>query len=289
MLFCTRSDILKDGGSVADAAIATLFCEGVSCPQSMGLGGGFLATIYIKDQHKIESLIARETAPAAATEDMFVDEIVKGGKAIAVPGELKGYWELHRRYGKLEWSKLIRPTIELCRHGHVVTEYLSNILTRRTDVVMNSPSLRDIYVNPDTGKVWQQGDLIKRLELANTLEIIAEEGVDTMYRNGTIAQRLIPELRGLGAILTARDLIDYQVRWRSPSKSTIMDGRIMYGTPLPSSSILVTFMLNILNGYLPDKSTLSYHRIVEAFKFAYAKRGNLGDAEFVQGPEIQEV
>lgn len=289
LLYLSNSNILKEGGSVADAAIATLFCEGVSCPQSMGLGGGFLLTIYIKDQHKVESLIARETAPAAATEDMFVDEKVEGARAIAVPGELKGYWALHQRYGKMEWAKLIRPTIELCRRGHVVTQYLSNILTRREDIILNSPSLREIYVNPDTGKVWQKDELIKRPELANTLEIIAEEGVDTMYRNGTIAQRLIPELRELGAILTARDLIDYQVRWRSPSKSVIMDDRILYGTPLPSSSILVTFMLNILNGYLPDKSTVSYHRIVEAFKFAYALRGNLGDAEFIQGPEIQEV
>lgn len=255
----------------------------------MGLGGGFLMTIYIKDQGKIESLIARETAPAAATEDMFVNDKVEGGKAIAVPGELRGYWKLHQKYGKLEWSKLIQPTIELCRHGHVVTQYLGNILTKREDLIQNNPSLREIYVNPITGKVWKQGDLIRRLKLAETLEIIAVEGEDALYNNGTIAQKLIPEMKKLGAILTEKDLMDYTVRWREPTKSTMINDQILYATPLPASGILVTFMLNILNDYLPDQSITSYHRIVEALKFGYAKRGDLGDAEFIQNPDIKEV
>lgn len=255
----------------------------------MGLGGGFLMTIYIKDKGKIESLIARETAPAAATENMFVNDKVEGGKAIATPGELRGYWELHKKYGKLDWARLIQPTIDLCRHGHVVTRYLGNILTKREELILNNPSLKEIYVNPETGKVWQQGDLIKRLKLAETLEIIAVEGEDALYNNGTIAQKLIPEMEKYGAILTVKDLMDYRVRWREPTKSTIINNQILYATPLPASGILVTFMLNILNGYLPDKSVTSYHRIVEAFKFAYAKRGDLGDTDFIQSPEIKEV
>lgn len=280
--------MLKKGGSVADAAIATLFCEGVTCPQSMGLGGGFILTIYIKETNKAESLIARETAPAAATEDMFVDvPSVNGPKAIAVPGELRGYWELHKKYGKLPWPELVQPTIELCRKGHRVTGYLDRILQRTKERIKVTPAMSEIYVNPATRDVWREGDSIKRLKLAETLEIVAKEGVDTIYNNGTIAQKLIGELNAMGAILTIEDLQNYKVRWQKPETAHVLGNHVLYTTPLPATGILVTFMLNILEGYLPDKSSLTYHRIVEAMKYAYAKRSDLGDELFV--PHIADV
>lgn len=281
--FCLLSDILRKNGTAADAAIATLFCEGISCPQSMGLGGGFLLTIYIKATGHSESLIAREVAPIASDENMFASVgSVQGPKAIAVPGELKGYWELHQKYGRLPWADLIAPSIELCRHGHVVTGYLSRILKTRHELIKNTPSLAAIYVNPKTGDVWELGDLIKRPTLGDTLEIIAKEGVDAMYsQNGTVAQILLRELRDMGSIITAEDFLQYRVRWQSPEVSKIVNNQTMYTTPLPASGILVTFMMNILNGFLPDKSVTSYHRIAEAFKFAYAKRTDLGDARYV--------
>jgi gamma-glutamyltranspeptidase / glutathione hydrolase / leukotriene-C4 hydrolase len=93
--------IAKLGGNVADVAVATLICEGITCPQSSGLGGGFLLTIYIKSTGKIETLNAREIAPKLATSTMYVNDTrgsVRGGKAVAVPGELKGLWQLHQKY-----------------------------------------------------------------------------------------------------------------------------------------------------------------------------------------------
>lgn len=139
-------DILKKNGSVADAAIAVLFCEGITCPQSTGLGGGFVLTIYTKETGKAETLIARERAPLAATADMFVDKpagaSVEGGLAIAVPGELKGYAALYEKYGRLPWKDLVQPTIDLCRKGHMVSNYLDGILSSRTEKIYSIPSLR---------------------------------------------------------------------------------------------------------------------------------------------------
>lgn len=284
MLF--NSNILKKNGSAADAAIATLFCEGVTCPQSMGLGGGFLATIYIKSTGLVESLTARETAPKAATEDMYVNQTVTGPLAIAVPGELKGYWELHQRFGKLPWAALIDPTIELCRRGHVVTGYLARILAGREELIKSTLSLAEVFVDPTTGHVWQENDRIKRIALADTLQTIADEGVDTLYNNGTIAQKLIAEIKELGGILTTEDLMEYKVRWQEPEASKIIQNYTMYTNPLPATGILLSFMLNVLSGFgSSNASVTTLHRIAETFKFAYAERTELGDAAFVDGME----
>lgn len=139
------SAILKKGGSAADSAIATLFCEGVTCPQSMGLGGGFLMVIYNREKRTAEFLNARETAPSGATKEMFVNNSAAsqtGGLSVAVPGELKGYWELHKKYGKLPWATLVEPTIKLCKEGHIVTPYLARIFNLSSNKIKDQPSLR---------------------------------------------------------------------------------------------------------------------------------------------------
>lgn len=250
----------------------------------MGLGGGFLATIYTKSSGKVESLTARETAPKAATVNMFANQSVTGPLAIAVPGELKGYWEMHQKFGHLSWATLIDPTIELCRRGHIVTGYLARILNGREELIKSTPSLAEVFVNPVTGHVWQENDLIKRIALADTLQTIADEGVDTLYNNGTIAQKLIAEIKELGGILTTEDLMEYQTRWQEPEVSTLIHNYTMYTNPLPATGILITFILNVLSGFEPSYSSVtSLHRITESFKFAYAERTELGDAAFVDG------
>lgn len=204
-------DILRKGGSAADAAIGALFCEGIACPQSMGLGGGFLLTIFIKSTNKAETLNARETAPAAATRDMFLTESsVTGGKAVAVPAELKGYWALHQKYGKLPWSDLVEPSIELCEKGHIVTGYLANILRNAETKILNEPSLSEVFINPDTNKTWLQGELIKRPKLAETLRIIRDEGVNALYGNGSLLTNFIKDIQSYGGIITEEDMRNYE-------------------------------------------------------------------------------
>lgn len=283
------SSILLRNGSAADAAIATLFCEGVSCPQSMGLGGGVLLTIYTRRTRTVETLMAREIAPLAAHRDMFVNaSTVEGAAAIAVPGELLGYWELHQRYGRLPWADLVQPTIQLCRTGHHVTGYLARILRQRSDQIMAEPAMREVFVNPATGAVWLEGDRIRRERLADTLELIARDGAGTLYtKGGTVLERLLADLREMGSVLQEADFTGYRVRWERPMESRVMAGRTMYTSRLPATGVLVSYIMNVLNGYLPERGVLAYHRIVEAFKFAYAKRTDLGDEPFVAG--VSEV
>lgn len=140
--------MLRKGGSAADAAIAALFCEGVTVPQSCGLGGGFLLTIYNRKTGKVETLNARETAPGKASVDMYHSNSTlakKGALAVGVPGELRGYWELHKKYGKLSWAELIKPTVELCRKGHLVTKFLATAWKGKEEDILGEPSLRYFF------------------------------------------------------------------------------------------------------------------------------------------------
>lgn len=274
---------MVDGGSAADAAIVALLCEGVASPQSTGLGGGFVMTIFIKETNQVETLIARDVAPLSATEKMFVNKNVTGGIAVAVPGELKGYWELHQKYGILKWSQLFEPVIQLCRNGHIVSPYLAGILSKRKDVVLASPTLSAVFINPKTNDVYKAGDLLKRTKLADTLQIISDKGVNTMYNNGTVAQWIVQDIQDAGGIVTIEDLMKYKVRWEKSVSISLNDDKTLHSLSLPGSGALITFILNVLNDYLPrEESPLAMQRIAEAFKFAYAKRTELGDGEFVE-------
>ncbi|KAJ6638687.1 Scoloptoxin SSD14 [Pseudolycoriella hygida] len=275
-------------GSAADAAIATLFCEGVAVPQSCGLGGGFFLTIYTKSTGKVETLNAREVAPKAATEDMFVGETtVTGIRSVAVPGELKGMYELWKRYGKLPWKTLVQPAIDLCRNGHVVSRYFGDVLKAREATIKREISLAEVFINPETDAVWVEGDIIQRPKLAETLELIAEEGEDTLYNNGKLSQILVNEIQDLGGIITMEDFMDYNVRW-DDSISTQFMNHTIHTVPLPATGSVLILILNVLNGFLPFVRNLTfYQRFVECFKFAYAKRTELADHYYA--PEAYEV
>ena len=135
---------MKDGGNAMDAAIAALFCIGVVNPQSAGIGGGFLMTIYDPKDGTARCLDARETAPAAATENMFNGNSSlsqTGGLAVGVPGELAGYWAAHQRYGRLPWSRLVLPAAFLAEKGLRVNWHLANALLRKEDLIKSESSL----------------------------------------------------------------------------------------------------------------------------------------------------
>lgn len=208
------ADILRANGSAADAAIAMMVCEEVACPESAGIGGGFLLTYYRRETGSVEVLDAREIAAQAAWEGMFVDNgnaTAHGGLAIATPGALKGYWVLHQRYGKLPWRKLFEPSINLCYRGHIVNPYMADCLLDKREEILNTPSLKEVFVNPATGDVWQEGDRIKRPDLATTLEIIAKEGSDALYSStGSLLPKLIQDLKQFNSIITDGDFLEYE-------------------------------------------------------------------------------
>lgn len=133
--------ILQKGGSAVDSAVTAALCQGLTVPQSSGLGGGFLATIYIKETGKLETINSREVAPLSASKDMFKDDIssAEGGLAIAVPGELKGLYELHMKHGKLSWEEVVQPVINIAEKGYKITAYLASVFEERGDKLRTKP------------------------------------------------------------------------------------------------------------------------------------------------------
>lgn len=250
----------------------------------MGLGGGFFATIYDKASGKVETMIARERAPLASTENMFKNLTkITGILSVAVPGELKGYAEMHKKYGRVPWKELIQPTIQLCRSGHLVTEYLGRVIAMMRKDILKEPLLREVFVNPTTNDVWKAGDRIRRLKLADTLEIIAEEGAETMYNaNGTIAKLLVKDIQELDGIITIEDLVNYETEWKAPITTHLKGNYTLHSAPLPATGMVLSLILNIINGFEPIYSVDFFHNLIESFKFGYAKRTHLGDLPFNQ-------
>lgn len=202
---------MEDGGSAVDVAIAILFCEGVTVSQSMGIGGGFLATIYDKKANKIYTLNAREMAPLSSTEDMFVNVTgsITGAPAAAVPGEILGYWEMHQKFGKLDWNLLIEPSISLAKNGFTVSSHMAMAMKSNEKRIKNEPTMKEILVNPETGEVWNEGDIVTRPKLAETLQIIADGKADVFYK-GELGQRFVDDVKELKGYITMEDLQNYK-------------------------------------------------------------------------------
>ncbi|EDV99596.1 scoloptoxin SSD14 [Drosophila grimshawi] len=284
--------MLEDGGSAVDAAIATLLCEGIMLPHSMGIGGGFVATIYTRRTRKVETIIARESAPAAAHKDMFIgSKEVTGVMAGAVPGEILGYWEMHQKYGRLPWKNLFQPSIRMARDGHVVSRYLAAAIKSKLTQIKNDPGLSDMFLNAQ-GDPYVEHDYMKRPTLANTLERIANNGAGEFYYGGETGVKFVEDINKLGGIITVDDLKNYKVRWESDGhiSANVTGGFTLYTTPLPSSGPILAFILNVMNELYSDNEGIYWHRAIESFKHAYGQRSNLGDYENdpEYGPDIKD-
>lgn len=138
-----------------------------------------------------------------------------------------------------------------------------------------------MFTDPNTGKLYLEGDTVVNTRLAETLKIIAREGSDAIYGNGSLAQTLVDEIQSAGGIITMDDLRNFQPKWGKPIESKLFNGDSFYAFPLPTTGHVLNFIINIINGYNSSEYSLNnnlmYHRIVEAFKFGFAKRTKLGD------------
>ncbi|XP_037351894.1 glutathione hydrolase 5 proenzyme [Talpa occidentalis] len=279
--------ILQQHGSPVDAAIAALVCTGVVNPQSMGLGGGVIFTIYNATTGKAEVINARETVPAKYVPGLLdkckqAQPLGTGGQWIGVPGELRGYAEAHRRHGRLPWAQLFQPTIRLLRGGYRVPPVLSQFLENSIlKAALLQSSLRKLFFNGT--KPLRAQDPFPWPELANTLETVATEGVEAFY-TGKLGQMLLEDITKEGSQLTLQDLASFQPEVVD-ALSMPLENYILYSPPPPAGGAILSFVLNVLKGFnfssesvaMPGGHVHLYHHLVETLKFAGGQRWRLWD------------
>ncbi|XP_023218595.1 glutathione hydrolase 1 proenzyme-like isoform X1 [Centruroides sculpturatus] len=290
---CTQigKDILMKNGTAIETAIATLVCMGVVNSHSMGLGGGFFMTVYNSKKKVVTVLDARETAPKQATKFMFINNSTDaqiGGLAIAVPGELDGYERAYFYSDKyIRWKDLFQPSIRLCTEGFPVSKHMAKALKLNRDIIFQEESMK-IFINNDTGDIFKEGEIMTRLDLARTLEKIALYGAAELYNEGETRENFVTDIQNFGGIITEEDLVNYRAFWKNPTKITLKNNFTVYSVAVPGSGSLLSFMLNVLDGFdlnsytnwnTLDGVTLTLHRLIETFKFTYSYGKNLGDKD----------
>jgi len=297
--FCSEigRNTLLAGGNAVDAMISALLCVGVVNPQSSGLGGGFLMTLYNASTQRCISIDAREMAPRSSNSTMFVNspsDSVIGWRSIATPGELHGFWTVFTRFGsgKVAWKDLFQPAIKLAREGFPVSSNLALVLADRESDIMADEYMKTAFTDPRTGRVYEEGDMLKRQQLADTLEELANatDPVQLFYQGG-MAQTIAAEFKERGGYVTIEDLANYKpIIYETPLESDALPGDFtMCGPPPPSSFAVTQAIIGVMSQfYSPQKGSVNlddpevYHRLIEAEKFAYSYRTKLGDVNYVK-------
>jgi gamma-glutamyltranspeptidase/glutathione hydrolase len=288
-------EMMQAGGNAVDAAVATGFALAVVHPQAGNLGGGGFLLLR-KANGEVHFIDFREKAPAAATQNMYLDaqgNVIKnaslvGYKAIGVPGSVAGLVYTEKKFGNLSLEEVMAPAIHLARDGFPLAWEDAEDL--RDDGLAKFPASKRIFQR--NGKYYQPGEVLKQPELARTLQRIAKNPDD--FYHGAMARELAAAVAKGGGLITAADLAQYEVKEREPIRGTYRGYDINSAPPPSSGGIALVEILNILEGFdlakLGNRSAQSIHLMAEAFRRAFFDRAEfLGDPDFAKIPVPQLI
>ncbi len=284
--------ILKRGGNAIDAACATALAVGVTNAASCGIGGGGFMLIYVAREGKFYALDYRETAPHAASADMYYrnghpnEELAKVGPlAVAVPGEVAGIDAALKRFGTMKFQEVAAPAIKLARDGFPLSEHLAREIQRIAPMLAMDAELKQVFLRDD-GTAPKAGDTVTERDLATTLEKLGNNPVEKFYK-GPVAEQIASFLAEHGGIVTADDLAEYQSVWRDPIHRAY-HGMEVYAMPPPSSGGVLLEMLGMLEpGHLPGLGLNSppyLARLIEVMRQGFIDRAMYADPVYVHVP-----
>ena len=284
------AEIIKNGGNAFDAMIATEMALAVAFPYAGNLGGGGFM-VYRTQYGEIGSLDYREKAPMAATKNMFLDKDGKvienassvGALAVGVPGTVAGMFAVHEKFGSLPMEEILKPVIRLAKEGYVITKQQAARLKYFRSQFEEVNGQGSIYT-----EIINEGDTLKNLALANTLDRIAKNGLSELY-GGESGKKLVAFLKERGGIITIEDLEAYEAQWREPIVFKYKNLRIISMAPPSSGGISLAQIFKMIEPYPVSEyghNSEKYIQILaEAERRAYADRSfYLGDPDFVNIP-----
>jgi gamma-glutamyltranspeptidase/glutathione hydrolase len=277
--------ILAKGGSAVDAAIAANAVLGLTEPMMDGIGGDLFVLYRDGKTGAISGLNSSGPAPRAMTIEALQAKglskmPINGINSATVPGCVRGWEAMHKRYGKLPWKDLFAPAIQFAEQGFPVYEIIANVW--ESPMLRSQPeSLRTYYPN---GKAPKEGDVFRNRGLAHALRLIADQGADAFYK-GEIARAILQTSAKQGGLLTAEDLASYEPEWVKPVSTTFRGWRV-YELPPNGQGLAALSMLNMLETFSPAaaNSTIELHRKIEAMKLAYADLRYVADTRTVNVP-----
>ena len=286
--------VLQDGGNAIDAAVAVGFALAVVLPRAGNLGGGGFMLYYDADADTTLAVNYREKAPQKARATTYQDnegEVIDtlynhSHYSVGVPGTVAGLLHMHKAYGSLPLEKLLAPAIDLAKTGFPLQLEQAEALGTYKERLSRSLDGQAIFTK--NGNPYQQGDTLLQRDLAQTIQLIANEGADAFY-TGAIAQKIVAEMLPYSGWISPNDLATYEVEVFPPVEGNYKGYKVVSMPPPSSGGVHLIQILNILEALAFEKekpySAESIRLMVEAMKYAYADRSqHLGDPLFVHNP-----
>ncbi|WP_136656330.1 gamma-glutamyltransferase [Nitratireductor sp. XY-223] len=293
-------EVLASGGNAIDAMVAVQLVLGLVEPQSSGIGGGAFLVYFDTASGRLTTYDGRETAPKAATPTLFLDsngeplkffDAVVGGRSVGTPGTLKLLYETHKLHGKLGWSNLVQPAIDLAENGFEVSDRLFAMLTADAERLGLHEETRAHFLGDD-GNPHPVGHVLTNAAYAQTLRLIAAEGADAFYR-GPIADAIVETVRSGNpdnpGVLALEDLAAYEIKEREPVCLPYRGYDVCGMGPPSSGALTVGQILGILEPFdMASQSPAAvdtWRLIGDASRLAFADRGRyMADSDFVPMP-----